>query len=66
MRELVVPINIAHLESVCEPPGPTLTISSVGPFGGYAVGTCGSQTIDLGEVEIQPIQGGWSLTDGAE
>lgn len=65
LRELVVPMNLAHLESDCEPPGFSIVISFVGPFGSFAMGQCGSQTVDLGEVEVQPIQGGWSLTDDA-
>jgi hypothetical protein len=63
MRALVVPINCAHLDAECEPPGFTIAITFLGPYGNYAVGQCGQQTVDLGEVSVDPCQGGWALSD---
>ena len=48
---------------LCEPPGLSISNCFVGPLGSYTVGKRGSQTVDLGEVEVQPMQGGWALTE---
>lgn len=61
MRAFVAPINAAHVEEECEPPGFTIAVTFVGPYGNFAVGQCGAQTIDLGEVDTAPVQGSWSL-----
>lgn len=63
INSLVNPINIAHIDAGCEPPGFTIAISFLGPYGNDAVGQCGKQTVDLGEVTIRPPQSGWSVAD---
>lgn len=63
LRELVEPINLAHFNEECEPPGYSILISFGGPYGNNAVGRCGNQTVDLGEVAVHPAQNAWTLTD---
>ena len=65
LRALVEPINLAHFNEECEPPGYSILISFGGPYGNVAVGRCGDQTVDLGEVGVHPAQNGWILTDEA-
>lgn len=65
MRAFIAPINAAHADAECEPPGFTITLSFVGPYGCFAEGQCGAHKVDLGEVEVTPFQGSWSLTDDA-
>lgn len=65
LRELVEPINLAHVDEECEPPGYSISISFCGPYGNYAMGRCGNQTVDLGELVVHPAQNAWTLTDEA-
>jgi len=66
MRALVNPIYAAHMEAECELPGFTISISFLGPYGTFAVGSCGNLSVELGEVAVQPPQSGWGLTDTVE
>lgn len=63
LRSLVNPIFAAHVNAECEPPGYSISITFLGPYGSYASGHCGDSTVDLGEVSVQPEQAGWGLTD---
>ena len=45
-------INWAHFEEECEPPGYDLVISVSHIGENYAEARCGSQVLDLGEVEV--------------
>lgn len=65
LRELVEPINLAHFNEECEPPGYSIVISFGGPYGNEAVGRCGNQSIDLGAVAVHPPQNAWTVTDDA-
>lgn len=60
LRELVEPINLAHLKEECEPPGFSILISFGGPYGNDAEARCGNQTVDLGEVGVMPAQLAWT------
>ena len=62
LRELVEPINLAHFNEECMPPGYSILISFCGPYGNDAVGKCGNQTVDLGEVAVHPTQDAWTVT----
>ncbi len=66
LRELVEPINRAHFNEECEPPGYSISISFYGPYGNDAVGWCGKQSVNLGEVLVHPAQHAWTVTDGAK
>lgn len=59
VRALVAPINVAHFEEGCEPPGYSITVYFGGPYGISAEARCGSQSVDLGEVLVQPTQDAW-------
>lgn len=61
LRAMIEPINQAHLEAECEPPGYTLTISFAGPYGVSLEAQCGRQTIDLGDVDVYPMQSAWTV-----
>jgi hypothetical protein len=63
LRELVEPVNLAHFNVECEPPGYSILISFGGPYGNDAVGRCGNQTVGLGEVLVHPAQDAWTVTD---
>lgn len=63
LRELVEPVNIAHFDEECLPPGFTIAISFCGPYGNDAVGHCGSATVELGPVSVHPEQNTWFITD---
>lgn len=63
LRELVEPINLAHFNEECEPPGYSIVISFGGPYSNEAVCRCGNQSIDLGEVAVHPPQNAWTVTD---
>ena len=63
LRSLVHPIFAAHVNAECDPPGFSISITFLGPYGIYATGHCGDSTVDLGEVSVQPEQAGWGLTD---
>lgn len=65
MRELIEPINLAHFNDDCEPPGYSILMSFCGPYGNFAVGRCGNQTVDLGEFLVHPAQNAWTLADEA-
>ena len=62
LRELVEPVNLAHLNEECEPPGYSILISFGGPYGTVAEGRCWSQTVGLGEIEVHPAQYFWTPT----
>ena len=63
LRGLVDPIFAAHVNAECEPPGFTVSVSFLGPYGSFATGHCGNDSVDLGEVLLQPEQAGWALKD---
>jgi hypothetical protein len=54
-------INFAHLHEESQPPGFEIVISFAGPFGQWADAVCGSEKIELGEVEIVPRPIGWRI-----
>lgn len=62
LRALVEPVNVAHVDDGCEPPGYSIEISFGGPYGNSAVARCGNQTVDLGEVAVLPAQDAWTAT----
>ena len=65
LRELVEPINLAHFNEECMPPGYSILIAFGGPFGNDAVAQCGNQSVDLGELVVNPAQDAWTLTNTA-
>lgn len=66
LQDFIAPINLAHLEAECEPPGYSIEISFAGPFGCDAIGRCGQQTIELGAVSVDPDQPHWIPTAALE
>jgi hypothetical protein len=66
LREFIGRINTEHMEAECQPPGYSIVIGFAGPLGCDAVAKCGSQSVDLGEVQVSPEQNNWSPTDGTE
>jgi len=62
LHDFIVPINHAHLDEQCEPPGYSIEISFAGPYGCDAVGRCGGRTVELGPVSVQPDQPHWAPT----
>lgn len=65
LRELVEPVNLAHFNEGCEPPGYSILISFGVPYGNDGVGQCGSRRVDLGEVVVHPAQHAWTVADEA-
>lgn len=61
LRDFVNPIIAANVAAECEPPGFSVTVTFLGPYGTSAVGECGGRTIDLGDVSVLPEQHGWGL-----
>ncbi len=53
-NEFLGRINWAHLQEDCEPPGFDIVISVAGPFGQRAKILCGKQSIDIGDVAVEP------------
>lgn len=66
VRALVEPINAAHFDEDCEPPGYSIHIWFGGPYGTSAEARCGNQTVDLGEVSVHPAQNAWTASDAAK
>ena len=66
LRDMVNPIFAAHVNAECEPPGFSVSITFLGPYGSYATGHCGNSSVDLGQVTVKPEQAGWGLTDAVE
>jgi hypothetical protein len=52
LRAMVEPLHAAHANADCEPPGFSITIQFLGPFGTHAVAQCSGSTIDLGDVDV--------------
>lgn len=52
LRAMVEPVYAAHANADCEPPGFSITIEFLGPYGTHAVAECCGSTIDLGEVDV--------------
>lgn len=62
IRSFVEPVNVQHFSEDCEPPGFSIEIHFAGPYGQFAKVKCGNEKVDLGEVNVCPIQGGWTIS----
>lgn len=60
LREFIGPVNVAHFNEECLPPGYEIVIAFAGPFGHWAIARFGKEELDLGAVGIEPLQGGWT------
>lgn len=63
LRTIIEPVYAAHAEAESLPPGFSIVIEFVGPYGTQAIGQCGNLTVDLGDVAVHPEQLHWGLTD---
>lgn len=62
VNEWIGPINVAHFDEGCLPPGFEIVISFAGPYGCRASARSCGEELELGEVEISPEHNGsWCL-----